>query len=155
MTCKFMRFWFQFAVLERCLHNITPDLWRTESFWRTESKVKSFFEPFWFYKHNGSTLKPSTCTYPHWFPNHPISSYGNGKAASTRSVLKQNLSIKSKKLCLGVLQTWTVHFGVLLCLTIWTVSKMFEAFIDQILELGGKEAGNIWTESSFWNFLIL
>ena len=63
------------------------------------------FEPFWFYKDNGSTLKPSTCTYPHWFPNHPqsvpISSYGNGKATSTRAVLKQNLSIKSKKSLFG------------------------------------------------------
>ena len=64
-----------------------------------------FFEPFWFYKGNGSTLRPSTCTYPHWFPNHPqsvpISSYGNGKATSTRAVLKQNFSIKSKKSLFG------------------------------------------------------
>ena len=140
-------------------------------FWSLESRAQGggkhmnrvqfleLFEPFWFYKDNGSTLKLSTCTYPHWFPNHPqsvpISSYGNGKATSTRAVLKQNLSIKSKNLCLGVLQAWTVHFGVLLCLTIWTVAKMFEACIDQILELEGKEAGNIWTESNFWNFLIL
>ena len=61
------------------------------------------FEPFWFYKGSGSTLRPSTCTYPHWFPNHPqsvpISSCW--KATSTRAVLKQNLSIKSKKSLFG------------------------------------------------------
>ena len=42
---------------------------------------------------------------PPLIPNHPqsvpISSYGNGKATSTRTVLKQNLSIKSKKSLFG------------------------------------------------------
>ena len=89
----------------------------TDKFWSLESRAQGggkhmnrvqfleLFESFWFYKDNGSTLKPSTCTYPHWFPNHPqsvpISSYGNGKATSTRTVLKQNLSIKSKKSLFG------------------------------------------------------
>ena len=48
-------------------------------FWSLESRAQGggkhinrvqfleLFEPFWFYKDNGSTLKPSTCTYPHWF----------------------------------------------------------------------------------------
>ena len=103
------------------------------------------FEPVWFYKGNGSTLRPSTCTYPHWFPNHPqsvpISSYGNGKATSTRAVLKQNLSIKSKNFVWGSFKPWTVHFGVLLCLTIWTVAKMFEACIDQKFGVRGQEGG--------------
>ena len=63
-----------------------------------------FFQHFWFYKDNGSTLQPNTYTkYPHGFSNDPqsvqIPSYG--KATSTRAVLKQNLSIY-----LGVLQTW-------------------------------------------------
>ena len=117
---------------------------------------------------------------------------------------------------LGALQTWICHFGVLLRLSIWKGSKMFEAcndtilvwqgnvntrsveakpfyIIDQIVSrlylgvlqtwnvpfwspalsrygkgqrclrpvitkfwsLEGKEAGNIWTEPNFWNFLIL
>ena len=67
----------------------------------------------------------------------------NGKATSTRAVLKQNLSIKSQKTLFGGPSNLNCPFGVLLCLTIWTVAKMFEACIDQNLELEGKKAGNI------------
>ena len=118
------------------------------------------FEPFWFYKDNGSTLKPSTCTYPHWFPNHPqsvpISSYGNGKATSTRAVLKQNLSIKSKKSLFGGPSSLNCPFwspavpnGMDSGKDVWSVYWPNFGVRGQ----GGR--GNIWTESSFWNFLIL
>ena len=61
---------------------------------------------------------------------------------NTRSAQAKPL-YKIKKTLFGGPSNLNCPFGVLLCLTIWTVAKMFEACIDQNLELEGKKAGNI------------
>ena len=60
---------------------------------------------------------------------------------NTHSAQAKPLYKNQKNLCLGALQAWTVHFGVLLCLTIWTVAKMFEALYWPTFGVRGQGGG--------------
>ena len=111
------------------------------------------FESFWFYRGNGFILKPSTCTkYPYWFPNHPQSVLRKGNV-NTRSSQAQPLYKIDKLVATG--GPFKPELSILESCCASRYGKGQGCLLTKFLSLELKEAGSIWTESSFWNFLNL
>ena len=68
---------------------------------------------------------------------------------------KTFLQNRQISLYLGVLQTWNVPFWSPALSRYGKGQRCLRPVITKFWSLEGKEAGNIWTEPSFWNFLIL